>query len=119
MIRFASELTDPLPGKDVPFYYLSELGEGISFRGFERGRFRDFDLMMGSLEYRYPISSKLESILFTDAGQVSADIFSQYKSANWEFSIGAGIRYITSGGSVSKIELARSRDGYLVKITLN
>ena len=119
MIRLGTELTDPLPAKEVPFYYLSELGEGISFRGFERGRFRDFDLILGSLEYRYPISNKLESILFVDAGQVSADIFNEYSSSNWEFSIGTGLRYVTEGGSVSKIELARSRDGYLVKITLN
>lgn len=119
MIRFGTELTEPLPGKEVPFYYLSELGEGISFRGFERGRFRDFDSVLGSLEYRYPISNKLESILFVDAGQVSADIFNAYNSSNWEFSIGTGVRYVTKGGSVSKIELARSRDGFLVKITLN
>jgi hypothetical protein len=119
VIRAAAELTDPLSGKSVPFYYLSELSEDISFRGFERGRFRDFDLILGSLEYRYPISNNFESILFSDAGQVSSDIFQNYNASNWEVTWGIGLRYVSMKGSVSKIELARSRDGFLLKLTLN
>ena len=119
VIRAAAELTDPLRGKSVPFYYLSELSEDISFRGFERGRFRDFDLILGSLEYRYPISKNFESILFTDAGQVASDIFQNYNASNWEVTWGIGLRYVSMKGSVSKIELARSKDGYLFKLTLN
>ena len=119
VIRAAAELTDPLRGKSVPFYYLSELSEDISFRGFERGRFRDFDLILGSLEYRYPISNNFESILFTDAGQVASDIFQNYNASNWEVTWGIGLRYVSMKGSVSKIELARSKDGYLFKLTLN
>ena len=119
VIRAAVELTDPLTGKSVPFYYLSELSEEISFRGFERGRFRDFDLILGSLEYRYPISKNFESMLFTDSGQVASDIFQNYSSSNWEVTWGIGLRYISKKGSVSKIELARSKDGFLFKLTLN
>ncbi len=119
VIRAAVELIDPLRGKSVPFYYLSELSEDISFRGFKRGRFRDFDLILGSLEYRYPISKNFESILFSDAGQVASDIFQNYNASNWEVTWGIGLRYVSMKGSVSKIELARSRDGYLFKLTLN
>jgi len=119
VIRAAAELTDPLSGKSVPFYYLSELSEEISFRGFKRGRFRDFDLILGSLEYRYPISKNFESIIFADAGQVASDIFKNYAASNWEITWGIGLRYVSLKGSVSKIELARSRDGYLFKLSLN
>ena len=119
VVRASAELTDPLQGKSVPFYYLSELSEEISFRGFNRGRFRDFDLILGSLEYRYPVSNNFESILFTDVGQVSSDIFQNYNASNWEVSFGIGLRYVSIKGSVSKIELARSRDGFLFKLSLN
>ena len=58
-LRFAFERTKPLSGKKVPFYYLSELGETETIRGFKRGRFRDNDMVLGSLEYRYPIWREL------------------------------------------------------------
>ena len=54
-LRLAGEFTRSLDDGDIPFYMLSELGRGETVRGFERGRFRDHDLILGALEYRYPI----------------------------------------------------------------
>jgi hypothetical protein len=119
MLRFRVESSDAVSGNSIPFYYLSELGEEISFRGFDRGRFRDKDLLMGTLEYRYPVSRNFEAALFVDTGQVTPDIFKTEYYEYWEFAGGIGLRYVSEGGSVSKIELARSKDGFLLKITLN
>jgi hypothetical protein len=119
MFRIRAESSDAISGSMIPFYYLSELSEDISFRGFDRGRFRDRDLLMGSVEYRYPLSRNFEGALFLDTGQVFPDVFRKVDWGRWELAGGIGLRYVTEGGSVSKIELARSKDGFLLKITLN
>jgi outer membrane protein insertion porin family len=119
MFRVRAESSDAVSNSMIPFYYLSELSEDISFRGFDRGRFRDRDLIMGTLEYRFPLSRSFEAALFMDSGQVSPDLLSEINLENWEIAGGIGLRYVTEKGSVSKIEFARSKDGYLLKITLN
>ena len=40
-LRVAAETTEKFSGETIPFYYLSELGESETIRGFKRGRFRD------------------------------------------------------------------------------
>ena len=65
MLRLAGEITEPFSNRQVPFYHLSELGEDIGFRGFDRGRFRDYDLVMGTIEFRYPIGSNFYAMIFT------------------------------------------------------
>jgi hypothetical protein len=119
MLRIATELTEPLSGKQVPFYYLSELSEDNSFRGLDRGRFRDLDMIMGTAEFRYPISRNLEAMIFADAGQVSSNIIENYTNENLEVSYGGGLRFISGGGGVTKLEIGKSKDGFLIKFTLN
>jgi hypothetical protein len=119
MFRLRAESSDAVSNSMIPFYYLSELSEDISFRGFDRGRFRDRDLIMGTLEYRFPLSRSFEAALFMDSGQVSPDLLSDINMENWEIAGGIGLRYVSEKGSVSKIEFARSKDGYLLKITFN
>jgi len=43
VLRLAGEITEPFSDREVPFYYLSELGRGETIRGFSRGRFRARD----------------------------------------------------------------------------
>lgn len=119
MLRLAGEITEPLPNRKVPFYYLSELGEDIGFRGFDRGRFRDYDLVMGTLEFRYPISNNIYAMIFTDAGQVASNIFKELKRDNLQISYGGGFRLLSVFGNVTKLEIAKSKDGILVKFTWN
>jgi outer membrane protein assembly factor BamA len=119
MLRIAAEFTEPLSGKQVPFYHLSELSEDRSFRGLNRGRFRDWDMIMGTAEFRYPLSRSLEAMIFADAGQVSSNIFENFASKNLEVSYGGGLRFISGGGGVTKLEMGKSKDGFLVKFTLN
>ena len=50
--RIAAERTQAIDNREIPFYRLCELGRKESIRGFTRGRFRDLDMLMGSIEYR-------------------------------------------------------------------
>ena len=41
--------------KDTPFFERASLGGANTLRGYSTGRFRDKDLILLNLEYRYPI----------------------------------------------------------------
>ncbi len=120
MLRIAGEMTEPVSSREIPFYYLSELGRNGTIRGFERGRFRDRDMVLGSLEYRYPIWSKgIDALLFLDAGKVSPDIINDNSRNNFNVSYGTGIRIWSPEGLVSKLEIGWSADGMRIHFGLN
>ena len=120
MLRIAGEFTDPVSSREIPFYHLSELGRNGTIRGFERGRFRDRDMVLGSLEYRYPIwFSGIDALLFIDAGKVSPDIINDNSENNFNISYGTGIRFWGPEGLVSKLEIGWSDDGMRIHFGLN
>jgi len=120
MLRIAGEMTEPFSRKKIPFYYLSELGRNGTIRGFERGRFRDRDMVLGSLEYRYPIWSRgMDALLFIDAGKITPDIFNDNSGNNFNISYGTGIRIWNRKGLVSKLEIGWSDDGVRIHFGLN
>jgi len=120
MLRVAGEMTEPVSSRKIPFYYLSELGRNGTIRGFERGRFRDRDMVLGSLEYRYPIwFPGIDAVLFVDAGKVTPDIFNDNSGNKFNVSYGAGIRFRSPKGLISKLEIGRSKDGIRIHFGLN
>ena len=120
MLRIAGELTEPISSREIPFYYLSELGRNGTIRGFERGRFRNRDMVLGSLEYRYPIwTLGIDALLFIDAGKVTPDIFNDISTNNFNVSYGTGIRIWSPAGLVSKLEIGWSDDGIRIHFGLN
>ena len=120
MLRIAGELTEPILSREIPFYYLSELGRNGTIRGFERGRFRDRDMILGTLEYRYPIwMLGIDALLFIDAGKVTPDIFNDNSGNNFNVSYGTGIRIWSLEGLISKLEIGWSDDGMRIHFGLN
>ena len=117
VFRIASEITEPFKDRDVPFFYLSELGQWSTIRGFKRGRYRDQDYLLGSLEYRYPLTRMLNGMLFVDAGQVSHNIFNS--SDDIQVTFGGGVRIWNSRGLIASIQLGKSKDGYRLYFSLN
>jgi hypothetical protein len=118
-LRFALQFSDPLNDKQMPFYRLSELGSDETIRGFERGRFQDFDAVLGTVEYRYPIWRTIDALLFVDAGQVQQDIFKDFGSADTQFTFGGGFRFWKSEGTLIRLELGKSEDGLKFLFLLN
>ncbi len=118
--RFGFEMTEPFEsGDQIPFYYLSELGVSTSIRGYDRGRFRDFDMMLASVEYRIPIWRSIDFTAFTDAGQVANDLLSDFRLKKLRFGFGAGVRLYGPKDLVANVQAAFSREKFRFIIDLN
>ena len=118
-IRVAGEITEPVSDRDIPFYYLSELGRKETIRGFQRGRFRDLDMLFGSAEYRYPIWQIMDAFLFVDAGQVTHDIFNDFSISDSQIGYGVGIQIWGREGLISSLAIGKSKDDFRVYFGLN
>lgn len=123
MLRLAGEQTKPMSPRRIPFTYLSELGGSTTIRGFMQGRFQDRDMLMGYLEYRYPIwepmGRVLDAAIFTDFGQVSDDIFSNAAIRDVQVGYGGGFRFYGRAGLAVKFEIAFSRETTRVYLKIN
>ena len=117
-VRLGFEITESLKNSEVPFYYLSELGEVETIRGYTRGRFRDLNMGLGSLEYTIPFWHRIDSFLFIDAGQVGnkTEDFA-VKNLNW--GIGGGIKLRNTRDVVAILQLAVGREGPRVYLNIN
>jgi outer membrane protein assembly factor BamA len=123
VFRFAGEMTEPLSDKAIPFYSLSELGRRETIRGFERGRFRDLDMILGSIEYKYPIwqtrRSNLMSFLFVDAGQVADDITRDVKWDDIRVGFGGGFSISSPEGESLRLVIGKSKEQFRLYAVLN
>lgn len=123
VLRVAGEATEPLSGKAVPFFSLSELGREDTIRGFSRGRFRDLDKILGSLEYHYPVwwrsERKVTSFLFVDAGQVANDMSRQLDWEDVQVSFGGGFSYANDEGESLRFLVGKSKEQYRFYLDLN
>ena len=125
VVRAAAEVTRPVKEGEVPFYYWSKLGERETIRGYARGRYRDRDSVLFSVEYRYPLLKRpghlpsLQAALFVDTGKVAYDLFTEPFLSNYHTSIGGGFRFFNQNGLNLQILVARSRDGWRFYMVLN
>lgn len=122
-LRLAGQTVSRQDGKETPFYYLSEIGEDGTVRGFSRGRFRDRDVILGSAEYRYPLrlrsTNGLDALLFVDGGQVSPDMASAFRWEDTEISFGLGLRLWNAKGLITQFAAAISSERLRLHFQLN
>lgn len=123
VFRIAGEITESLNSRDVPFYYMAELGRRETIRGFNRGRFHDLDMVLGSIEYRCPIQKRREmnaaAFLFVDCGQVTNDITKVFDTGQFHFGFGGGIRVWSPEGYASAFIISKSKEQYRLYFVLN
>lgn len=120
VVRFAARKSEPLSDREIPFYYMSEIGRTETIRGVKRGRFRDHDSMIGSTEYRYPIMARnLDAFVFVDAGQVTPDIFDHISGNDFEVTFGGGIRIWKQDGNLLTVQIGKSREFTRLHLDLN
>ncbi|UCG51576.1 MAG: BamA/TamA family outer membrane protein [Candidatus Latescibacterota bacterium] len=119
VFRLAGRFADPLGGREVPFYHLSALGRFETIRGFTRGRFRDRDMVLGSIEYRYPVRRKVDALLFVDTGQVAGDMFRDFTADHLRWTFGGGFRAWHRRGTLLRLEIGFSDDGFRIHFGLN
>ena len=111
-LRAAAILTDPLAGQQVPFYYQPTLGGSSELRGFREFRFRDRNSLALTAEYRWEASWLLDGALFVDAGKVAADR-GDLTLRDLNVSYGVGFRVHSNNAFVTRLDLARSREGFI------
>ncbi len=108
--RALATTTDTEAGQDVPFYLMPDLGGSSMLRGFSAWRFRDRNRMLLSGEYRWTAGPLVDMAIFVDAGKVAARR-ADLDFRNLEVSHGIGFRVHTPSATVTRVELARSREG--------
>ncbi|NIM98008.1 MAG: BamA/TamA family outer membrane protein [candidate division Zixibacteria bacterium] len=123
MFRLAGEMTESLSDGAVPFYHLSELGRSETIRGFSRGRFRDRDMLLGSVEYYYPIwqgrDNGVDAFLFVDAGQVANNIMEDFNPDDLQVGFGGGLRFSGELSESVRVMVAKSKEGFRFYLDLN
>ena len=96
-VGFQVEYTDGF-GKEVPFNYLSTLGEKSPLRGFNEGRFRDPGFMLFNMEYSYPVwrgfipTVKGMGTVFLDLGK-TFDELDDLETGSIQYSVGTGLAF--------------------------
>jgi len=118
-LRLAGEAIRPLAGAEIPFYYLSELGRQETIRGFSRGRFRERDMVLASVEYHYPVWRMMNAMLFVDVGQVAHNIFSDISPDDIEFGYGGGVQIWGSEKLMTTFFTGKSRNELRFYFVLN
>jgi len=111
-LRALAVLTDPLAGQQVPFYYQPTLGGSSELRGFREFRFRDRNSLSLTAEYRWEASWLLDGALFVDAGKVAGDR-RDLTLRDLNVSYGVGFRVHSNNAFVTRLDLARSREGFI------
>ncbi|SDD81957.1 BamA/OMP85 family outer membrane protein [Sporomusa acidovorans] len=85
-----------------------EVGGSDTLRGYEDDQYKGDKMIAGSVEYRFPVVSKIQGVLFTDFGNAWKD--EGYKLNDLKTSVGVGIRMSTPIGPI-RIDFAKGSEG--------
>jgi outer membrane protein assembly factor BamA len=102
--------TDTRGDDSVPVVLLPSLGGGNSLRGYPVWRFRDRHRLLLTGEYRWTAGPFVDMALFIDAGKVAPRL-SELDLKNLHTSYGVGFTLHTYRTTLTRIELARTREG--------
>jgi hypothetical protein len=109
---------DPRDGiTTLPFYRLALSDDDTRFAGFSAGRFRDRQLMLGRIEYRWQIIHRMSAVALYELGEV-APRAGLFRLGDTHVSYGGGLRLGLSDRSTLRAELANSVEGIHATIGL-
>jgi hypothetical protein len=94
----------------LPFYRLSESRGDTHFAAYSSERFRDQQLLLGRIEYRWPIISRLNVFGLYELGEV-APRTGAFTLTDAHVSYGGGLRYGVGARSAVRMELASGSEG--------
>jgi ATP:ADP antiporter, AAA family len=109
-LRAAASSTDTHAGNSVPYFLMPDLGGSHTLRGYPTWRFRDRNRLILSGEYRWTAGPFVDMALFVDAGKV-AERFEDLDLQGLKKSYGIGLTLHALNKTVTRIELARTREG--------
>lgn len=99
---------------DIPEYSQYRIGGQSTIRGYRDEQFRGKHMWLGTLEYRFPVFSKVQGALFTDFGGAWASGWSP-QSTYSSFGFGLGIQ--TPVGPI-RVDLAHGKQGNRVHFSV-
>ncbi len=110
-------------GGTVPFYHLPTLGGRGTLPAFRLERFRDRDLILGGVEYRYRAWSDpgdaiwLDGALFFYEGMVAANLAEDFKLSRLHSSYGFALSLINRESAIARIEVALGGEEFAVIVS--
>ncbi len=101
----------------LPFYRLAESDGPLRFAGYPSHRFRDRQLILGRIEYRWEVWRHIRAVGLYELGEVApqASAFTA-RAARWSY--GGGLRYGLSEGAALRLEVANSAEGIQATLTM-
>ncbi|NIV91833.1 BamA/TamA family outer membrane protein [candidate division KSB1 bacterium] len=119
-LRFRTEITDNIGQNKIPFFRLGALGGSEILRGYRSVRFRDKDLMLGGIEYIWPIHAMASVYGFFEEGRVFTDVFDDFTFNDFKYSVGGGFRIKAPDGTLTAIlEFGKSDEQFRINFVLN
>ena len=117
-LRGRLEQAEPLfEGVAVPFYQRPGLGGQNLVRGFSSNRFQGNGSLVLNAEYRYPIWTNWDALVFVDTGQVFPEL-DDVGVDRFHWSYGGGIHMLNQRGLSFRFEVAGSTEGVRTILTV-
>lgn len=117
-LRAAAASTGTAAGHDVPGFLLPALGGSHTLRGYSTWRFRDRESLAFTGAYLWTAGPFVDMALFVDAGQV-APTMRDFNVRDFKTSHGIGMTLHTFDKTITRVELARTRDGMGVSFSFS
>lgn len=103
VLRAFASTSEATGAGEVPFYLQRTLGGSDDLRGFRRFRFRDTNVLLFQVEYRWEVLAAVDAAIFYDAGKV-ASRREDLGLRNLESDYGFGVRFGTVNGVFLRLE---------------
>jgi outer membrane protein assembly factor BamA len=99
------------PTASLPFYRLAQSDGASRFAGYASERFRDRQLMLARIEYRWAILYRMSALALFDLGEVAPRAGS-FSLRDAHTSCGGGLRLGLSDEATMRFEVAKSVEGF-------
>ncbi len=101
----------------LPYYRLANSDGPFRFAGYPGERFRDRQLVLGHVEYRWTIVQRVSALALYELGAVAPGP-SAFALSTMHHSYGGGLRLGMSEGSAARLEIGKSDEGLEVNLQL-
>ena len=102
----------------VAFTDLPALGGSRVLRGYDRGRFRDRWIGLGSVTYRFPINRVLAGFTWIDAGQAFRSV-DAFDATELRFGYGGGLQLHTAEQFLARLQVGGGDDGLVINLSFS
>ena len=99
-------------------YDLSGLGGARGLYGFEPGRFKDLDMVVGQVTYLFPLAQHFEFDVHTELGNVYRDVFVSPTWSSLRPSYGVNLRPRTDSTPLGFVGVDWSNEGVRFRFSI-